>query len=68
MAEGLLRHLGDGRFEASGAGCAPGERVYPHAVEVMGEVGVDISGQRPEERLERSQGLSLPEPQAGPSA
>jgi len=35
MAEGLLRHLAGDRFEAHGAGCAPAERVGPHAVEAM---------------------------------
>ena len=45
MAEGLLRHLGGGRFEVESAGTRPGY-VRPEAVEVMREVGIDISGHR----------------------
>jgi len=51
MAEALLRkHAGD-RFEVHSAGLEPGE-VHPYAVQVMREVGVDISQQR-------SKGLEL---------
>lgn len=45
MAEGLLRHLGGGRFEVESAGTRPG-RLRPEAVEVMREAGIDISGHR----------------------
>jgi len=45
MAEGFLRHLSGGAFEAYSAGTEPGA-VHPLAVEVMAEAGVDISGQR----------------------
>lgn len=44
MAEGWLRHLGGGRFAAFSAGLRPGV-VHPLAIEVMREVGVDISQQ-----------------------
>jgi arsenate reductase len=44
MAEGLLRHLAEGKAEAHSAGLfAAG--VHPRAVQVMGELGIDISGQ-----------------------
>lgn len=44
MAEGLLRHLAGGKAEAHSAGLfAAG--VHPRAVQVMGEIGIDISGQ-----------------------
>ncbi|MBA2441213.1 MAG: arsenate reductase ArsC [Rubrobacter sp.] len=43
MAEGLLRHLSSGRFEAYSAG-TEATRVRPRAVEAMSELGVDISG------------------------
>jgi arsenate reductase len=46
MAEGLMRHLYGGRFEAYSAGTDP-TRVRWEAVEAMKEVGIDISGQRP---------------------
>jgi arsenate reductase len=45
MAEGLLRHLGDEKYEAYSAGSTP-TRVNPLAIKVMAEIGIDISGQR----------------------
>lgn len=47
MAEGFLRKLGGDRFEASSAGLTPHWRVDLQAVEVMLEMGVNISRQRP---------------------
>lgn len=47
MAEGLLRHLGEGRYEVFSAGTRPAERVHPLAVETMAERGIDISAHRP---------------------
>jgi arsenate reductase len=44
MAEGLLRHLGGGQFEAFSAG-TEATRVRPQAVRAMAELGIDISGQ-----------------------
>ena len=44
MAEGFARHFGQGRVEAHSAGIAP-SRLNPHAVQVMQERGIDISGQ-----------------------
>lgn len=45
MAEGFLRHDAGELFEVKSAGVEPSE-VRPQAVEVMREVGIDISGQR----------------------
>jgi arsenate reductase len=45
LAEGLANHLGGGRAEAQSAGTMP-FGVNPHAIEVMRERGIDISGQR----------------------
>ena len=42
MAEGLLNHRYGGRYEAWSAGTHPGG-VSPFAVEVMKEIGIDIS-------------------------
>ena len=42
MAEGLLRHLANDRFEVASAGVSPAQ-VRPEAIAVMGEMGVDIS-------------------------
>lgn len=44
MAEGLLRHLAGDLFEAFSAGTEV-TRVRPEAIEVMREIGIDISGQ-----------------------
>jgi len=48
MAEGLVNHRLAERWEARSAGTAPADRVHPLAVEVMAEIGIDISGGRPE--------------------
>jgi len=45
MAEGFLRHLAGDRFESLSAGAKPAGYVHPRAVQVMAEVGIDISGQ-----------------------
>ena len=48
MAEGWVNHIHGGSWEASSAGTRPSEAVHPFAVQVMAEVGVDISRGRPE--------------------
>lgn len=45
MAEGLLRHHGGPGFEVFSAGTHP-SRVRPEAIQVMQEIGIDISGHR----------------------
>ena len=45
MAEGLLRHDAADRFEVVSAGVEP-TRVRPEAVELMNEIGIDISDHR----------------------
>jgi len=45
MAEGLLRHLAGNRFEAHSAGTQP-KGLAERTVEVMREIGIDVSGQR----------------------
>ncbi len=45
MAEGLLRHLAGDRFQACSAGTEP-KGIARLTVEVMREIGVDVSGQR----------------------
>jgi arsenate reductase len=44
MAEGLLRHLAEDRFEATSAG-TEATHVRPLAIKAMEEIGIDISGQ-----------------------
>jgi len=43
LAEGLANHLGNGKVEAHSAGTMP-FGVNPHAIEVLKEIGIDISG------------------------
>jgi arsenate reductase len=45
MAEGLLRHDGGNHFDVSSAGTKP-SHVRPEAIEVMREIGIDISAHR----------------------
>lgn len=45
MAEGLLRYDGGAKFEVESAGIEP-NHVRPQAIEVMCEIGIDISGYR----------------------
>jgi arsenate reductase len=46
MAEGLVNHLLGDQWEAVSAGTEPAGYVHPLAVQVMAELGVDISAQR----------------------
>jgi arsenate reductase len=45
MAEGLVNHFLAGKVRAFSAGVAP-TRLNPRAVQVMGELGIDISQQK----------------------
>ncbi|HEX5082519.1 MAG TPA: arsenate reductase ArsC [Blastocatellia bacterium] len=45
MAEGILRHDGEELFEVFSAGVKPGS-VRPEAIQVMNEIGIDISSHR----------------------
>lgn len=45
MAEGFLNSLYGNRYEAYSAGTEPSE-VNPHAIQVMSEMGIDISKHR----------------------
>ncbi|MEP0886283.1 arsenate reductase, glutathione/glutaredoxin type [Trichocoleus sp. ST-U3] len=44
MAEGFARHLGEGKIDVTSSGLEASE-VNPTAVEVMSEIGIDISRQ-----------------------
>ena len=45
MAEGLLRHDAGNKFGVESAGTKPSQ-VRPEAIQVMKEIGIDISGNR----------------------
>ena len=47
IAEGFLRQLAGDRFDVYSAGTEPKEEIHPLAVQVMAEVGIDISQQQP---------------------
>ncbi|MFU0781813.1 MAG: Protein-tyrosine-phosphatase [Thermoanaerobacterium thermosaccharolyticum] len=47
MAEGFAKHYGSDVLEVYSAGTKLAERVNPNAVEVMKEVGIDISSHKP---------------------
>lgn len=57
MAEGWTRHLWGGKIEAWSAGIET-HGLNPHAVRVMAEAGVDISGQR-SKRIEDVEGIDF---------
>jgi arsenate reductase len=44
LAEGILRNVAGDLFEVHSAGSKPAGYVHPKAIEVMKEIGIDISG------------------------
>jgi arsenate reductase len=47
MSQALFERAADGRHAAVSAGTTPAERVHPQVVEVMREIGVDLSDRQP---------------------
>jgi protein-tyrosine-phosphatase len=47
MSQALFERAAAGRHSAQSAGTRPAERVHPEVVEVMAELGIDLSGRRP---------------------
>ncbi len=47
MSQALFERAAEGRHSARSAGTTPGERVHPEVVEVMNELGIDLSDRRP---------------------
>lgn len=47
MAEGLFNSTAPSGWRASSAGTEPADRVKPQAIDVMREIGIDISAHRP---------------------
>ncbi len=47
MAEGFTKHLSEGKISVQSAGTKPEKDVSPFAVQVMKEIGIDISNQKP---------------------
>jgi protein-tyrosine-phosphatase len=48
MAAGFARELSEGRVDIFSGGSEPANQVNPVAVEVMNELGIDISGYQPQ--------------------
>ena len=47
MSQALFERAADGRHQAESAGTTPAQRVHPEVVEVMNELGIDLSGRTP---------------------
>ena len=47
MSQALFERAAEGRHGARSAGTTPGERVHPEVVEVMNELGIDLSDRVP---------------------
>jgi arsenate reductase len=47
ISQALFERAADGRHNARSAGTTPGERVHPEVVEVMKELGIDLSERVP---------------------
>src|SRR4051794_19161923 len=48
MSAALFERAAEGRHLALSAGTTPGERVHPEVVDVMDELGIDVSGRTPQ--------------------
>lgn len=48
MSQALLERAATGRHTALSAGTTPAEHVHPEVVEVMRELGIDLSDRRPQ--------------------
>ena len=48
MSQALFEQAAAGRHTALSAGTTPAEHVHPEVIEVMGELGVDLAGRRPQ--------------------
>jgi arsenate reductase (thioredoxin) len=52
MGQALFERAAGGRHGARSAGTTPGDRVHPEVVEVMNELGIDLSDRIPHELTE----------------
>lgn len=48
ISQALFEQAAAGRHHALSAGTTPGDRVHPEVVEVMRELGIDLSDRRPQ--------------------
>jgi arsenate reductase len=54
MSRALFERAAEGRHQAQSSGTQPGERVHPEVVQVMDEIGIDVSGEAPK-KISREQ-------------
>jgi arsenate reductase len=47
MSQALFERAVEGRHAGRSAGTTPGDRVHPEVIEVMNELGIDLSRRRP---------------------
>ncbi len=47
ISAALFEREAEGRHEARSAGTTPGRQVHPEVIEVMAELGIDLSARRP---------------------
>lgn len=47
MSQALFERAAGGRHQARSAGTTPGDHVHPEVVEVMNELGIDLSDRQP---------------------
>ncbi len=52
MSRALFERAAGGRHEADSAGTTPADRVHPEVVEVMAELGIDLSDRTPQRLTE----------------
>jgi arsenate reductase (thioredoxin) len=48
MSDAFFQGRADGKHQSRSAGTQPAERVHPVVIEAMREIGVDLSGRRPQ--------------------
>jgi arsenate reductase (thioredoxin) len=48
MSDAFFQGSADGKHRSRSAGTQPAERVHPVVIEAMREIGVDLSGRRPQ--------------------
>jgi arsenate reductase len=48
MSQALFERAADGRHTALSAGTTPAEHIHPEVIEVMRELGIDLSDRRPQ--------------------
>jgi arsenate reductase len=48
MSDALFRRAANGRHESRSAGTRPAEQLHPVVAEAMRELGIDVSGNRPQ--------------------